>query len=42
MWDNPQTYMRYDIAALQELYGADFTTNGGNTVLSPPCPFLAN
>jgi serralysin len=34
MWDNPQTYMQYDIAALQELYGADFTTNGGNTVYS--------
>jgi len=32
MWDNPQTFMQYDIAALQELYGADFTTNGGNTV----------
>jgi serralysin len=31
-WDDPQTYMQYDIAALQELYGADFTTNGGNTV----------
>ncbi|WP_285892590.1 M10 family metallopeptidase [Microvirga terrae] len=31
-WDNPQTYMQYDIAALQEMYGADFTTNGGNTV----------
>lgn len=23
----PQTYMMYDIAALQQLYGADFTTN---------------
>lgn len=27
-----QTYMRSDIAALQRLYGADFTTNQGNTV----------
>ncbi|MBZ6074932.1 M10 family metallopeptidase C-terminal domain-containing protein [Microvirga puerhi] len=32
MIDYPQTYMQYDIAALQELYGADFTTNSGNTV----------
>jgi serralysin len=30
--DYPQTYMQYDIAALQELYGADFSTNAGNTV----------
>ncbi|WP_445503994.1 M10 family metallopeptidase C-terminal domain-containing protein [Microvirga sp. G4-2] len=29
---HPQTFMMYDIAALQEMYGADFTTNGGNTV----------
>lgn len=29
---NPQTFMMYDIAALQEMYGADFTTNSGNTV----------
>ncbi|MBD2746776.1 M10 family metallopeptidase C-terminal domain-containing protein [Microvirga sp. BT688] len=28
----PQTFMMYDIAALQYLYGADFTTNSGNTV----------
>lgn len=27
-----QTYMRSDIAALQRLYGADFTTNQGDTV----------
>ncbi|MGO4571788.1 M10 family metallopeptidase [Microvirga sp. 2TAF3] len=27
----PQTFMMYDIAALQEMYGADFTTNNGNT-----------
>ena len=31
-WDDSKTYMQYDIAALQELYGADFTMNGGNTV----------
>ena len=28
----PQTYMMSDIAALQKMYGADFTTNGGDTV----------
>ena len=27
-----QTFMMYDIAALQHMYGADFTHNGGNTV----------
>jgi len=27
-----QTFMMYDIAALQEMYGADFKTNSGNTV----------
>ncbi|MXN45821.1 matrixin family metalloprotease [Shinella kummerowiae] len=27
-----QTYMMYDIAALQQMYGADFSTNSGNTV----------
>jgi len=26
-----QTYMMYDIAALQYMYGADFSTNSGNT-----------
>ncbi|WP_284163014.1 M10 family metallopeptidase [Frigidibacter sp. SD6-1] len=26
-----QTYMMFDIAALQEMYGADYTTNSGNT-----------
>ncbi|MBM6595822.1 M10 family metallopeptidase [Microvirga pudoricolor] len=31
-FDKPQTFMAYDIAALQALYGADFTTNAGNTV----------
>ena len=30
-WGHAQTYMMYDIAALQYLYGADFTTNAGNT-----------
>lgn len=28
----PQTFMMSDIAALQHMYGADFTTNNGNTV----------
>ncbi len=30
--DFPQTYMMYDIAALQDMYGANFGTNSGNTV----------
>jgi Ca2+-binding RTX toxin-like protein len=30
-WGFPQTYMMYDIAALQRLYGADFTFNSANT-----------
>lgn len=30
----PQTFMMADILALQTMYGADFTTNGGNTVYS--------
>jgi serralysin len=30
----PQTYMVDDIAALQALYGADYTTRGGNNVYS--------
>ena len=29
--NNPQTYMPLDIAALQDMYGADYTTNNGNT-----------
>ena len=29
-----QTFMMYDIAALQYMYGADFTTNAGDTVYS--------
>ncbi len=28
----PQTFMMADIAALQHMYGADFTTNNGNTM----------
>ena len=31
-WGAPQTYMMLDIAALQHMYGADFTINGGNTI----------
>jgi serralysin len=33
-WSAPQTYMMADIAALQHMYGADFSTNSGNTVYS--------
>ena len=33
-WGYAQSWMMYDIAALQRMYGADFTTNGGNTVYS--------
>jgi Ca2+-binding RTX toxin-like protein len=29
--NQPQTYMQYDIAALQYMYGADFTTNSGDS-----------
>lgn len=29
--NQPQTYMQYDIAALQYLYGANFNTNSGDT-----------
>jgi len=32
--DRPSTFMQYDIAALQAMYGADFTTNVGDTVYS--------
>ena len=28
----PQTFMMYDISALQSMYGADYATNSGNTV----------
>jgi serralysin len=31
-WSAPQTYMMADIAALQRMYGADYTTNSGDTV----------
>ena len=31
-WGYAQTFMMYDIAALQRMYGADFGHNGGNTV----------
>ncbi|ESQ73919.1 M10 family metallopeptidase [Asticcacaulis sp. AC402] len=31
-FNQPQTYMQNDIAALQYLYGADFTTQSGNTI----------
>jgi serralysin len=30
-WSAPQTYMIADIAALQKMYGADFSTNNGAT-----------
>lgn len=30
-WSAPQTYMMADIAALQHMYGADFSANSGNT-----------
>lgn len=33
-WGFAQTYMMLDIAALQYLYGADYSTNSGNTVYS--------
>ncbi|QIL01965.1 hypothetical protein G7078_03620 [Sphingomonas sinipercae] len=33
-WGFPTTFMMYDIAALQRLYGADFGTNSGNTTYS--------
>jgi serralysin len=31
-WSYPQSLMMYDIAALQVQYGADYTTNAGNSV----------
>ena len=31
-WGYPQSYMMLDIAALQHIYGADFTANDGDTV----------
>jgi serralysin len=33
-WSAPQTYMMADIAALQRLYGADYTTNADDTTYS--------
>ena len=30
--NQPQTYMQYDLAALQYMYGANFTTNAGDSV----------
>lgn len=33
-WSYPQSLMMYDIAALQNLYGANYNTNSGNTVYS--------
>ncbi|MGR3375002.1 MAG: M10 family metallopeptidase C-terminal domain-containing protein [Pseudooceanicola nanhaiensis] len=33
-WGYAQTFMMLDIAALQHMYGADYTANSGNTVYS--------
>ena len=33
-WGAPQSYMMLDIAALQAMYGADYTVNSGNTTYS--------
>ncbi|HMQ93063.1 MAG TPA: M10 family metallopeptidase [Amaricoccus sp.] len=33
-WGAPQTYMQLDIAGLQHMYGADFSTNSGDSVYS--------
>ena len=33
-WGYAQSLMMYDIRAIQEMYGADFNTNSGNTVYS--------
>lgn len=33
-WGHAQSYMMLDIAAFQYMYGADFTTNSGNTTYS--------
>jgi hypothetical protein len=32
--NQPQTYMQYDLAALQYMYGANYTTNATDTVYS--------
>jgi serralysin len=34
IWGEPQSFMALDIAALQYIYGANFTTNAGDTVYS--------
>jgi serralysin len=34
LWGAPQSFMMLDIAALQHMYGADFTSNGGDTSYS--------
>ena len=34
LWGAPQTFMIADIAALQHMYGADFTANAGDSVYS--------
>jgi serralysin len=34
LWGAPQSFMMLDIAALQHMYGADFTINGGDTSYS--------
>ena len=31
-WGYARSFMMYDIAALQYLYGADFTANSGDTI----------
>ena len=33
-WGYPQTLMMYDIAALQQIYGANYNTNAANTIYS--------
>jgi serralysin len=33
-WSYPQSLMLYDIAALQHMYGANYSTNSGNTTYS--------
>jgi Ca2+-binding RTX toxin-like protein len=33
-WSYPQSLMMYDIAAIQQLYGANYNTNSGDTIYS--------
>ena len=33
-WGHAQSLMMYDIAAIQQMYGANFNTNSGNTTYS--------